>query len=195
VAPSPASAPARFKPAAQPERRTVKSAKFVTAGEAATHMKLGADGQLPQLHLREGEQHETKVEEKQGVNPLILVALLVSVAASVAILFIPEETQSESRSKATARDAIRKHYTETLTPIDPKLANKPYQYYLGQALQAHSRGDYPTELRNYRHVMNLLHSEGISKVVGLTGRIGTIDDPPVPSDRHLEQQLTILLSD
>jgi hypothetical protein len=194
--PSPAPAPVA---APKPAQRTVKQARFVTAGETATHMKLGADGQLPQLALREGEQKEKKTEQRQGMNPLILVALLVSVGASVAILFLPETSNSESRNKAEARKALETYYIDTKGSIDVASPNKPYQYYLREALQAHRRGDYATELRSYRHVMNLLHSEGISETFGLTGKIGEPlrpgDSPLPPGDRHLEKQLSILLSD
>lgn len=182
--------------APQPPRRTVKSARFITAGETASHVRLGADGQLPQLQLRQGEQREKPVEEKQGLNPLVLAAVLVSVAMSVAVLLLPTEPiGGVSPSKQAAREEIRKHYTTTHSPIDPKSLNKPYQYYLRLALQANSEGDYATELRNYRHVMDLLHSEGKSEYRGLTGQPGNLDNPLPPSDRHLEQQLSILLSD
>jgi hypothetical protein len=188
AAAAPAASP---QPAARPERRTVKSAKLITAGETATHMKLGADGELPQLMLREGEQGEKKAEEKQGMSPLVLVALLVSVAASVGLLFIPtDDVQSESRNKRTARNLIEQHYTTTIVPIDTKSPNKPYQYYLGLALQAHNKGDFKAEQRYYRDVLNLLKSEGKSEA-GLTGRLGP--SGILPNDHHLETQLEILL--
>jgi len=195
--PPPVQGPA--PPDSKPAQRSVKQARFITAGETATHMRLGADGQLPQLALREGEQREKKSEEKQGMSPLILVVLLVSVAASAAILFLPDQSQGDSRSKAAARKDIETYYIETRGSIDPASANKPYQRHLREALQAHSRRDFRTERSHYRHVMNLLKSEGISKTTGLTGQIGetlnSSENPPVRTDRHLEKLLSILLSD
>ncbi|MEQ8791021.1 MAG: hypothetical protein RIC55_32465 [Pirellulaceae bacterium] len=178
----------------KPARRTVQSAKFITAGETASHVQLGADGQLPDLVLREGEQREKPSEEKQGVNPLVLVAVLVSVLMTVAVLFLDDAgVGGSTASKDAARAVIKQHYIDVPRSIDPTSLNKPYQYYLRAALQAHSRGDAAAEMRNYRHVMNLLHSEGISKISGLTGRIGSVQTEK--TDRHLEHQLSILLSD
>jgi len=179
---------------AKPKRRTVQAARLITVGQAASHVRLGADGQLPQLHLKEGEQKEKAVEEKQGVNPLILIAVLVSALMSVAVLFLDDEMLGgSSQAKEEARRQIVEHYTKTDTPIDPKSLEKPYQYYLREAINAHSKGDYAAELWNYRHVMDMLHSEGKSEFGGLTGHLGSLENPQPESDRHLEQQLTILL--
>lgn len=163
-------------------------------------MKLGADGQLPQLALREGEQREKKTEEKQGMNPLILIAFLVSVGFSVVILLLPQESESESRAKADARNALEQDYIKGI--IDPTATNKSYQSYLREALQAHRIGDYQTELNRYRRVMNLLHSEGIREKTGLTGKLkesydekGNPNPAGRPNDEHLEKQLSILLRD
>jgi hypothetical protein len=131
------------------------------------------------------------------MNPLILVAFLVSVGLSAVVLFLPEDSQNESSSKTDARDALEQDYITGI--IDPAATNKTYQSYLREALQAHGIGDYQTEMNRYRRVMNLLHSEGIGETTGLTGRIKeTFDanDKPIrPNDEHLEKLLSTLLRD
>lgn len=166
--------------------RKKQAAKFVTAGNSASHVRLGADGQLPQLVLQEGEKRERRSEEKQGMNPLVLVAVLaLSLASTAAILFIPDASPAVSQFKNDARRVVEDYYIGKGENI------RPYQEHLREALQAHRRGDYNLEQRKYRQVMNMLKYEGLG-LTGLTGRRGTQEVPP-PNDYDLEEQLRILL--
>jgi hypothetical protein len=195
--PSARSTTARFKTQEGPvksTRRTRQAARFITAGETASHVQLGADGKLPDLLLHEGEEREKPTEQRQGVNPLVLVAVAVSMLLTVAVLFIDDVgVGGETASKEEARAAIEKYYIQVPGSLDTTSSSKPYQYYLREAIWAHQAGDYAAEIRNYRHVMDLLNNEGKSEITGLTGRIGSVDTQP--SDRHLEKQLSILLRD
>jgi hypothetical protein len=187
---------ARFKTEqapVKPTRRTRQAAHFITAGETASHVQLGADGKLPDLVLREGQEREKPTEQRQGISPLVLAAAAVSLLLSAAVLFIDVGDGGETASKQEARAAIKKYYTQVPGSLDTTSSNKPYQYYLREAIWAHRAGDYAAEAHNYRHVMDLLNNEGKSDITGLTGRIGTVETKP--SDRHLEKQLSILLRD
>ena len=63
---------------------------------------------------------------------------------------------------------------------------QPYEVLLREAQRAHTRGDYKTECRNYRKVLDMLHAEGIFELKGVTGTRSR--------DKALEEALSVLLS-
>ena len=187
VAPGPTS-PA---PPAQPPRQRKKVARFITAEAAQSTLNLAENGQLPELQLQESMQAKAKQEKGVTVHPLVLLGLLcLSVVTSVLlVLYEPEQgTSSQSAAKERARFVIMDEYfaDEEHFTLDNPPPLEPYQVYLREAQRAYSRGDRETERRLYRRVLHLLRAER-SDFEGVTGS--------PRSDKRLEEQITILLSD
>jgi len=172
-------------------KRRMNRAVFKTADTAKSQVHLGADGQLPELHLEEGPIKERPTEERKQTNPLVLMAVLgISVSLSVLLLLYDgETTQGEHHSKATARQVISEKYLST-APLEP------YQVLLREAQQAHAQGNIQLEQRRYRRVLDMLHAEDKNKNVGLTGLAEpSLNSQDAPNDRELEQLLSKLLAD
>jgi hypothetical protein len=189
---SPADLPPPVSPPAAPRRKPTK-AKFIAADATTTKIEIGDDGQLPQLKLAEVSDTEPKPQSRRFSSPLLLVlALAVSTSLSVAMLFWDASAERpEAESKADARQSLIDDYINS----PPKL--EPYKMLLRRALQAHSRGEYRTERRLYRQVLDMLHAEDKNRAGnrrGLTGLREERDNRP-PNDQHLKEQLTILLRD
>jgi hypothetical protein len=179
-------------PAAAP-RRQPQRAKFIAGDATTTQIEVGADGQLPQLKLVETGETELKRETPRFSNPLLLVlALVASTSLSVGMLFWDTSAdRPEAAVKAEARQSLIDDYIHA----PPKL--EPYKMLLRRALQAHSSGEYQTERRLYRQVLDMLHAEDKNREGnrrGLTGLREERDNRP-PNDQHLKEQLTILLRD
>jgi hypothetical protein len=166
-------------------------AVFKTSDTAKSQVHLGADGRLPELQLAEGIVTERADEEKQQTNPLLLLAVLIfSVGMSVLMLFYEDSSEtSASQVKANAREIISQRYMNG-NPLEP------YQMLLREALQANAQGKLDLERLRYRNVLDMLHSEGKSKMEGLTGLAEpAANNFNAPNDRELEKQLSILLAD
>jgi hypothetical protein len=160
-----------------PPIQNKKVARFITAEAAQSKIEPAEDGNLPELHLREGKKSETLEEGLSTVNPLVLLAAVsMSVVLSVVLVLadMQDETPSNDRSKEHAR-------------WDPDSAKplKPYQVYLRQARQAYTRGDRKSERRLYRNVLDMLLSERDTFERGVTGSRSR--------DRRLKEQISILL--
>lgn len=169
-------------------RRKAKQARFISADAIKTRIQLGADGRLPELALDEAVRRKDKPETSKSSNSLILVGvLLFSVVVSIVMLFVESsDTKSESRAKSEARESIALWYTGQ--GQEPPLDR--YQRLLRESLQAHSRGDFAKERRNYRRVLDMLHSEDKNDVTGLTGALGGTE---APNDKDLQRRLATLL--
>ena len=114
----------------------------------------------------------------------MVVALAVSVALSAVMLLLDNsESKTISKQKEEARARVARWYTLG----EP---NQNYQVLLREAEQAHSRGDNKLERRRYRQVLDMLKDERKNEIKGLTGSLS--GEPP--NDRHLEEQLSILLT-
>lgn len=157
-------------------------ARFIKAEGAASPVQLAADGRLPELNLTESAEGRAGGEVKSS-NPLVMIGVLcLSFIASALLLFVePEASGSASSRQALARRQIATFYKE------PRGTLEPYQQYLRDAQQAHSRGDVEAEKRLYRRVLNLLHAEGRSRFASLTRT--------PREDKELEGLLSILMSD
>lgn len=172
-----------------PVSRLAQAAKFIAEETAETRVQLGADGRLPELKFeaRAAEPDPREPQAGGGSNPLLLVGVLCfSVTLSVILLvFEPQTVPANDAAKAAARHWIELRYIGSdSTPQDLKDR-------LRWALQAAIRGDDVSERRLYREVLNMLHDESLRGAAGLTGpRVAA--EPP--NDRHLEEQLAILLS-
>lgn len=171
-----------------PLNRPAQAARFIAEETAETRVQLGADGRLPELKF-EARAAESDPREPQagGSNPLLLVGVLCfSVTLSVILLvFEPPKAPSNEAAKAAARNWIQAKY------IGSDSTPQPHELRLRWALQAAVRGDTASERRLYREVLNMLHDESLRGAAGVTGpRVAA--EPP--NDRHLEEQLAILLS-
>ncbi|MSR59824.1 MAG: hypothetical protein EXS05_19670 [Planctomycetaceae bacterium] len=182
------------RPEKKPRAATV--ARFITDGPGDPLVKLGEDGHLPELTLKEGHTREGhEPTQTKTTNPaVLLLAIGASLLMTLGMLFMEGEGYGDNtRSKAEARSKIEKYYGSEKDNL------KPYQIYLRQARQARSRGDIAAEQFEYRQVLNLLHSEANEKLYRYTGITGRLDydqgDADQMSDRHLEEQIAVLLSD
>ena len=185
-APAPPTGPSSAPPPTTPDRPQAdprKVARFVTADAAQSTLKPSEDGKLPELHLNEGRKPESKQARSKTIHPLVLLGvLLMSVALSVLLVVMDTESHSTSTdAKAAARIRIQDNYFAGYgnQPIEP------YQQYLREAQRAHSRGDFKTERRLYRKVLDLLWAERGTFEKGLTGSRGRDDE--------LERLISVLL--
>jgi len=191
VASSPKSTPAlsSSQPSSAPQRRPKpKQAKFVSAEGTSSQIQLGADGQLPRLVLEEGKK-QRREEQAESSNPWLLrVVLIVSIGMSgLMLVWNPTSGGGQSKSKQEAREVIETTYATSRGGG----SLEPYQLLLGEALQAHSRGETATERRLYRNVLDMLHGEDKNEFTGLTGK----PQGPRPSDTDLEALLATLLAE
>jgi hypothetical protein len=191
-APAPMPPPASRPPAVSTPTEAIEAppdwlhrnvARFIATEKTSSPIQLAVDGRLPELSLQEGRDRRTTAEGGGGSNPLVLtVVLCLSVVMSTALLFVDfQPPQSQFGSRAEARRKLAEFYRE------PREELKPYQQYLREAQQAHSRGDYQTERDQYRRVLRLLRSEGRSRFASLTRT--------PREDKELESLLAILLAE
>lgn len=170
-------------PAAPPIVAAKKVARLITTQAAQSTWKLAEDGKLPELRLREPGESALKEAGPRGMNPLVLFGLLgLSLVACVVLVLAPTERQSPAslQAKREARRVIQEEYFG----VDPL---EPYQLRLREADQALVNRDYKQAQKLYRQVLNMLWAERNTPDRTLTGS-------PV-SDRKLEQQIEILLSE
>ena len=185
-------------PTSPPRRakRVGKAAKFIGSEVTETRVQLGADGQLPNLVLRDEKKKEVEDSPAQSSNPLLLIGVLCfSVTISVIMLFVNTENKHvDGKSKEQARAQIQESYTgkppEDHTGPPPTI--KPYQRKLREALQVHNLGDYTMERGRYREVLDMLHNESNQDAAGLTG---FREAKKPPNDRHLKGLISTLLSE
>ena len=161
--------------------RTV--AKFITDRKGETLVRLGEDGNLPELALAEvtAPKHDKRKRPSQGNPALIYGALGFSLLASVAMLFLdPAVMDERSLSKTEARQAVMRDFVGS-----DKGPIKPYQQLLRDAGLAQSRGDSRSEREAYLKVLRLLNSEDKNPFTGITGT--------AESDEDLKKHLAVLL--
>ncbi len=124
---------------------------------------------------------------RKGMNPLVLLGLMaLSVVTSLILVLAPSGTEAPRKAgeREKAREVLREHYFSDMESPGP---DRPYQLRLREALIAHSRGDLAKERKLYRQVLDQLRAERADYDKGLTGTR--------ESDRELEENLLILLSD
>ncbi len=172
------------KTATKKERVTQrKVAKFVTDRAGATLVRLGEDGHLPELQLKEtlGTRQKTTQKRRES-NPVVLYAVLVcSILSSVVLLFLDLEGGVSIEGKAASRRTIVQEFLG-----DEQQPLQPYQRLLRDASLAHSRGDAAGERDLYRRVLRLLNSEDRNPFTGVTGS--------PKDDERLRHHLGVLLS-
>jgi hypothetical protein len=177
------------------EKKSRTVARFITDGPGDPLVKLGEDGHLPELTLKEGRAHEVRTTQARQSNPAVLaIALCCSIGLTLLMLFMETGGFGDNTAqKAAARVEITEYYGTGNDDL------KPYQFHLRRARQERARGDFDAEKIEYRHVLNQLRSEAkekLYKYTGLTGRLDYADgDISKKSDRRLEELISILLSE
>ncbi len=175
------------RPAAKKEKAdrgtNRKVAKFVTDRAGSTLVRLGEDGQLPELQLKESlGSPKAAAQKRRQSNPAVLYAVLaVSILSSIVLLFVDLEGGLSSEGKAYSRQVIVQEFLG-----EERQALLPYQRLLREASLAHSRGDAAGERDLFRRVLRLLNSEDRNPFTGVTG---SLDE-----DERLRHHLGVLLS-
>jgi hypothetical protein len=160
-----------------------KVARFITDGPGEPLVRLGDDGHLPELALKEGAARLSKEAESSESNPLVMYGVLAfSVLASMGLLLVDVDVLDLSgRDRAAARVEIQRFYGEEGKPL------RPHQIHLRQASQAESRRDGDRARAEYRKVLDMLRAEGNDRT--LTGVTGSREE-----DRELERLIGVMLS-
>ncbi len=182
----PPPAPAKSDPPQPPAPRK-KVARFISAETADSTLRPAADGKLPELQLDEGAVRQKPQEKSSSMNPLVLLGVLsVSVVLSIVLAMIDLGSPAAPRSerKEQMRYLIERDFFGSGN-IDNR-ALKSYQILLREAQRAYTRGDYKTERKNYRRVLEMLRAERGADRKGLTGSRRR--------DKKLEEAISVLLS-
>lgn len=144
-----------------------KVAEFLTAQDGDRLVRLGEDGQLPELYLSDSDDRERAVKKPSGKNSLVLYVVLgMSLLMTVGMIFIPEEPGGDSQRERVrdARRKIRDFHGDESAEL------KPYQRSLRKAQRAYSARNRRAERRAYLQVLNFLNAEDIRRSHhGLTG--------------------------
>jgi len=183
------------RPRKAAEKKGRQTARFITDGPGEPLVRLGDDGQLPELSLAEAGAEGKVTSKPKESNPYLLVGVIFfSLLMTGAMLFMEgEEPTLPTQDHAAARQEMSEYLgtdTESLAP---------YQLALRRSRQAWARGDRNGEKAELRRVLRMLRSEAkerLQKFSGLTGRLDyDYDDASKRSDRRLEELIAILLSD
>ncbi len=144
-----------------------QTARFIKRDANATKVKLGADGQLPDLALATQEKRVETDGGSQASNPWVLISVLcISVLLSVLILVIDEPLPGQTAGKGAARQQLEVIFTSWDRTDAPALEIRDL---LARALQAYNRGDDVAEEKYYRQILNLLNREDAPKYGGYSG--------------------------
>jgi len=165
-----------------------KVARLISAEAAQSSLELTADGNLPELHLLEGDRKDRSKTASRAISPLLTVCLIsFSAVLSVVLVLVDFGGSGESRSvlKQRAHAIIRREYfADQEHRINPDTPLQPYQ----QLLRRAERCDDPAgQRRLYRHVLKLLRVERGPFAPAVTGTRRR--------DEELEKQISILLDD
>lgn len=164
-------------------------ARFITEHPGETLVKLGDDGQLPELTLSDAQKSQVKSESPRERNPLLLYgALAFSFVMSVGLLLMDSPgpgTSANLDGAGESRQKIIAYFGEDGARFEP------YQQELRQALIEAARGDDAAERRHYRRVLQMLNASDIRDPAnpnGLTGRM-------TGRGRHSDDELREILQD
>lgn len=183
------------RPRKSTEKKGRQTARFITDGPGEPLVRLGEDGQLPELSLTEsGAEGKTSSRTRESNPYLLLGVVFVSLLMTGAMLFMEgEDSYLPPQNQAAARQELAEYLgADSDSPT-------PYQLALRRSRQAWARGDRSGEKEELRRVLHMLRSEAkerLQKFSGLTGRLDyDYDDTSKRSDRRLEELIAILLSD
>jgi len=150
------------------------AARFIERDPNATEVKLGSDGQLPDLALNAETKHEEAAEKSTSASPLVLIGVLcVSVLTSVGILIVDEPTGGVGQGKTEARQALQATFDSW---DDGNPPNREVRDLLALVIQAYNRGDLQEERGHCRKLMDFLNREDAPKYGGFTGSDGPLKE-------------------
>lgn len=165
-----------------------KVARFITDQGGDALVRLGEDGNLPELNLSDSPAKKVHREKSTGEPsfPWAYLAVGGSLLMSVLLLLVPSEP---GVSTASERARARQEITEFYGPANAEPT--PWQRKLREARLAHSSGDVPGERRAYQRVLDMLNAEeynrpGTPSHVALTGDKGR--------DQTLRELIGVLLN-
>lgn len=169
--------------------RKSQVARFITDQPGDLLVKLGEDGQLPELTLLDAAQ-KPLTERREERNPLLLYgALAFSFVMSLGMLLLdPSPATTTSGDKSQARAALAEYFGDDGSRLEP------YQKALRQALVEFSQGDVADERREYRKVLQMLNAADIRDPANLNGLTGRQTGRGRASDQQLREHLETLLS-
>jgi hypothetical protein len=171
---------------AKPAKRERRAARLVTETSDAGKLALGADGQLPQLVVKETAAVEKPRDAESDSNPMVLIiAVAFSVLISVVLLFAPTGGGSAQADVSDSLAALQEHYIGRRQPLEP------YQVMVREALQCENKGDRGTATAIYRRLLDMIHAERQDPNQGLTGPKISLQEP---NDQRLEAHLKVLLA-
>ena len=147
---------------------TSRKVQFITEEPAETQLRLGRDGQLPDLALSDSELHREDEAQEKTSNPALLVSMLaISFMMSLLLLFVEFEGEGAGDLSADrARELVALEFFQE-GPAEGKLAT--YQLYLRRAQQAYAKGDLDAERMWYRRALTLHHAETAKSYDTVTG--------------------------
>ncbi len=170
----------------KPAKRERRAARLVTETTDAGKLALGADGQLPQLVVKETAAVEKPRDAESDSNPMVLIiAVAFSVLISVVLLFAPTGGGSAQADVSDSLAALQEHYIGRRQPLEP------YQVMVREALQCENKGDRGTATAIYRRLLDMIHAERQDPNQGLTGPKISLQEP---NDQRLETHLKVLLA-
>lgn len=176
------------------KRKTATSegsiARFITDRPGDPLVKLGEDGQLPELMLESTTAPTDEVRRKPGNNnpALLYGALAFSLVMSLGMLLIePGGPHFSHLDRSSVRQEVVAYFGD-----EGEL--QPYQQLLRQALIEHARGDYAAERDLYRRVLRMLNSADIIDPENLNGLTGRQTGRGRKSDEQLRELLEKLVA-
>jgi hypothetical protein len=170
--------------------RKSQVARFITDRPGDPLVRLGEDGQLPELALSDTAARDAG-EAPREKNPLVLYgALTCSFVLSLGMLLL--ESPAPTAANATAKAQARQQIQEFFGAEDAGL--EPHQKALRQALIESARGDSTEERRYYRRVLQMLNAADVRDPANLNGLTGRYTGRGRASDDDLRELLQILLS-
>lgn len=150
------------------------TARFIKRDANATQVKLGADGQLPDLALATQEKRVEGGDDSKTSNPWVLISVLcISVLMSVLILVIDEPMPGTAEGKGAARQKLQSIFASWDRNDAPAHEIRDL---LARASQAYNRGDYEQEEEYYRQILDLLNREDAPKYGGFSGDDNTLKE-------------------
>ncbi|MCA9055472.1 MAG: hypothetical protein KDA75_16640 [Planctomycetaceae bacterium] len=170
--------------------RKAKVARFITDQPGETLVRLGEDGQLPELALSEVGVKEQS-DKPQERNPLVLYGVLTcSFVLSLGMLLLepPAPGSTSTAKRNSARESLKAYFGEDGSAFEP------YQQELRQALVEAARGDAADERLHYRRVLQMLNAADIRDPANLNGLTGRDSGRGRTSDDELRELLQTLLS-
>lgn len=176
--------------------RKAQVARFITDQPGDPLVRLGEDGTLPELALRDsrgqGSGDERAAREK---NPLLLYAVLgFSFVCSLGMLLLePTGNTVSSGERGAAREALVQYFGS----VEDGKGMRELELYektLRQALVEHSQGDYAEERRLYRRVLQMLNAADIRDPANLNGLTGRRTGRGRASDVELREHLETLIA-